>query len=282
MDDISVNNISNNDNTTNQFITFLINALNEQTAMNEEMEIPLNNYFSRRNRMVPLFNRRNRFEELLQSTLYEKNNTKKILSDKGNDQLKTVLFKKNKFDMNECVITQEEFKEDEEIIQLPCNHIFKPHAIKTWLKEESSKCPICRFELDFIEKTEKPTENTVINNDLSNNRTQMLNNMRMLYNPSSIFLPQNRLIPRRRENIINNMIDMENQYVYDRNLQNAILSSLHETQQTVFDDTPQTVFDDTPHIVENDIQDADDFFSMIENDMVLEDIEDDDSFDNVD
>ena len=73
MDDISVNNMSNNDNTTNQFITFLINALNEQTVINEEMEIPLNNYFSRRNRRVPLFNRRNRFEELLQSTLYEKN-----------------------------------------------------------------------------------------------------------------------------------------------------------------------------------------------------------------
>ena len=189
-EDISINNISNDDTTTSQFITFLINALNEQNATSDDFELPLTRYFNRRinSRMqqqnrIPLFNRRNRFQELLQSSLYDKNNVKKILSEKGNEQLKLVKFRSDKFDTNECVITQDEFEEGEEIIQLPCGHIFKPEAIKTWLKEESSKCPICRFELDFVEKSEKPDITPVEQvRDLSNNRLNMLRNMRLMYN----------------------------------------------------------------------------------------------------
>ena len=67
------------------------------------------------------------------------------------------------------------------------------------------------------------------------------------------------------------MLDMESQYFYDRNLQNAILSSITETENVVLDDNNN----DT---LENDnIQDADDF-SMIESDMVLEDIDDDEEY----
>ena len=277
-EDISINNISNDDTTTSQFITFLINALNEQNATSDDFELPLTRYFNRRinsriqqQNRIPLFNRRNRFQELLQSSLYDKNNVKKILSEKGNEQLKLVKFRSDKFDTNECVITQDEFEEGEEIIQLPCGHIFKPEAIKTWLKEESSKCPICRFELDFVEKSEKPEITPVEQvRDLSNNRLNMLRNMRLMYNPSSIFLPQRQTSSRR--NLINNMLDMETQYFYDRNLQNAILSSITETENVVLDDNNN----DT---LENDnIQDADDFFSMIESDMVLEDIDDDEEY----
>ena len=49
----------------------------------------------------------------------------------------------------QCVIFFEEFKNGDKVIQLPCNHIFHPQSIKTWLKEESSKCPICRYELEY-------------------------------------------------------------------------------------------------------------------------------------
>ena len=103
----------------------------------------------------------------------------------------------------------------------------------------------------------------------------MLRNMRLMYNPSSIFLPQRQTSSRR--NLINNMLDMETQYFYDRNLQNAILSSITETENVVLDDNNNdTLENDT---LENDnIQDADDFFSMIESDMVLEDIDDDEEY----
>lgn len=278
--DLSQNDINNiNNDTTSQFITFLINALNEQRSpdifdISQSLpRPPINNRFlnTTTTPIIPLFNRRNRIQEILQNSLYEKNNTKKILSEKGNNQLKTVVYNSTDFDTNECVITQEEFKNGEEIIQLPCKHIFKPDAIKTWLKEESSKCPICRFELDFVEKCEKAT--TPENNDISSNNTgnplNMLRNMRLMYNPASIFLPQTR---RRNSNtVIDNMLNMENQYYYDRNLQNAILSSITESQNVVLDS-----LNNQENTLENEIQDADDFFSMIESDIVLEDYDEND------
>jgi len=46
----------------------------------------------------------------------------------------------------ECPISLEPFKDGEEIIELPCNHIFNENSIKGWLKEKHN-CPVCRTEL---------------------------------------------------------------------------------------------------------------------------------------
>ena len=46
----------------------------------------------------------------------------------------------------ECPISLEPFKEGEEIIELPCNHIFNENSIKGWLKEKHN-CPVCRAEI---------------------------------------------------------------------------------------------------------------------------------------
>jgi E3 ubiquitin-protein ligase RNF115/126 len=50
-----------------------------------------------------------------------------------------------------CPITQIEFLKDEEIIELPCSHIFNPSAIKKWLMEESGECPVCRYKFTTIQ-----------------------------------------------------------------------------------------------------------------------------------
>ena len=310
--DVSENNIDSI-STTSQFINYLIDALHERdiNRLVEPSPPPLpigdnllNLIESRRrtrfSNITPLFNRRNQFEELLRNSLYQDKNIKKVLSDKGSEQLKVVKFDPDKHEMKECVITQEKFKKDEEVICLPCKHIFDKQAIKTWLKEESSKCPVCRYELDFVEKKEElpereslppPTNVRLTNdeteqfNDISYNR--MINNMRFLYNPASSFLTRP-IRPRR--SFINNMVDIENQYVYDRNLQNAILNSVIEnTDYGITDDTPGDVLDDTPEdvlddvdsdILENDIADPDVYMAMMEYDLVIEDIDDDEQFFN--
>ena len=51
--------------------------------------------------------------------------------------------------MSNCTNTF--FEENEEIIQLPCSHIFNKEGILQWLKEEQSKCPVCRYELPYDE-----------------------------------------------------------------------------------------------------------------------------------
>ena len=73
----------------------------------------------------------------------------KVLSEKGDKQLKTVKYNKEKFEQDSCCIMFIDFEEGQDVIQLPCGHIFDPDGIKTWVKEEQAKCPICRFELDF-------------------------------------------------------------------------------------------------------------------------------------
>ena len=38
-------------------------------------------------------------------------------------------------DESECPVCQEEFKENEEIIEMPCKHGFHQSCLLTWLKE---------------------------------------------------------------------------------------------------------------------------------------------------
>jgi len=52
----------------------------------------------------------------------------------------------NSYNIKECPISLEEFKEGDSIIELPCNHIFNENNIKNWLKEKPN-CPVCRMEL---------------------------------------------------------------------------------------------------------------------------------------
>ena len=92
---------------------------------------------------------------VMQNSLYEKNPYKKVTSIEGLSQLKTIIFKDSEQNTKECSITQDEFTEGQEIIQLPCKHIYEKEAIHTWLKEESNSCPVCRYELKFKEVNQK-------------------------------------------------------------------------------------------------------------------------------
>ena len=50
-----------------------------------------------------------------------------------------------------CPITLTDFNENDTITKLPCGHCFEPTAIDYWLSTEKAECPVCRFELDYIE-----------------------------------------------------------------------------------------------------------------------------------
>lgn len=45
---------------------------------------------------------------------------------------------------SKCMITLDEFKDDDKVVLLPCEHVFKLEEITSWLKENSYKCPSCR------------------------------------------------------------------------------------------------------------------------------------------
>lgn len=98
---------------------------------------PINNY-------IPLINT---------SFAEDKAKYKYVLSSKGLEQLKKEKFSIEKFkDQTDCPINQEKFIEGEEIVSLPCNHIFKKDGIMRWLEKENANCPVCRYKLDSREE----------------------------------------------------------------------------------------------------------------------------------
>ena len=71
------------------------------------------------------------------------------------------MFKDSTKTNNSCPIFHVNFDNDDEIIELPCQHCFVPEAIEKWLNEEQAVCPVCRFELDSKEvKVDNDDENT--------------------------------------------------------------------------------------------------------------------------
>lgn len=179
---------------------------------------------------------------IIQNTLYQKNAYKKVTSDEGFAQIKTIVFKDSEQSTKECSITQDKFTEGQEIIQLPCKHIYEKEAIHTWLREESNSCPICRYELKFreiIQKKESSDEEMSHETDsdtmsvedpqiLQNEREHILNDLnRIIQNIQLIHEPR-RLY---RQNSFQNT---------DNDLQQALMASLdeiHETCDEIHDET---------------------------------------------
>ena len=81
------------------------------------------------------------------SYIYE--DVKIILNEEQFNNLECTSFKELNLNENkECLICIENFNDDDDVIKIPCNHIFHKNCIKSWVCEESNKCPICRVEID--------------------------------------------------------------------------------------------------------------------------------------
>jgi len=92
------------------------------------------------------------FNMLLNRSLNDKYQYKKIISDEGLAQLTTIKYDKNKENaITTCPIMCVDFEDNEEITQLPCHHSFNQAGILKWLKEEKAECPVCRFQLKYNE-----------------------------------------------------------------------------------------------------------------------------------
>ena len=76
---------------------------------------------------------------------------KKVISAVGLANLRKIKYD-NKHECKKCAITMEEFVKDEEIIKLPCKHIFKESSIMNWLTNNSATCPVCRYEFPYREE----------------------------------------------------------------------------------------------------------------------------------
>lgn len=113
-------------------------------------------------------------ERVLQASLYERNPIRCVITDEVKSTLIPIKFRDAKDIENnlECSILFDSFKEDDDIIQLPCNHCFFVEPIMKWLTEDNCECPVCRYKFDSMEKNVRETteEETVQeNNEIYNN-----------------------------------------------------------------------------------------------------------------
>jgi len=164
-----------------------MNNINFDISFNTNLNTPINNIpinsdFNIDNNVRAIFRNRilnllnlslsgeydsNNINNFINNSLYEpKKKYKKIISAKGKNMLSYIKFNTS-LNENICPIMQLPFEEGEEIIQLPCNHCFNKEGILTWLQEESSKCPVCRYELPYDEI--EIENNNISTNDISDN-----------------------------------------------------------------------------------------------------------------
>ena len=89
---------------------------------------------------------------LINQSLNDESKYKKVLDEKGLDQIESVIYNSDEFpDNKQCPISFLEFKQGDKISKLPCNHIFHEESILKWLENEQAKCPVCRYELSSKE-----------------------------------------------------------------------------------------------------------------------------------
>lgn len=133
-----------NSNINNNFINnieFIINEINYNAHENFPMNSFYNNSFSEA-------------QDILNNSLYERNPIRHVITEDVKNSLAPIKFVDviDKESNNKCSITREPFTDDDDVIQLPCNHCFLVEPVMKWLTEESCECPICRYRFDSIEK----------------------------------------------------------------------------------------------------------------------------------
>lgn len=108
-------------------------------------------------------------QNILQSSLNQKNKYIKVLSENGKNSIKYVKFNKSTHNETFCPICQDEFEESQIVAMLPCDHIFEKNSIIQWLTDESHKCPVCRYEMDYIEKEDEIIPDESVNEENMSN-----------------------------------------------------------------------------------------------------------------
>ena len=96
-----------------------------------------------------LYQRENQIIEFEESPT----NIKYIISDDGKKLLKRAEYKKEEYSQDICPILNQPFNENQQIIELPCKHIFDDKSILFWLENQKSECPVCRLKLPSKEQS---------------------------------------------------------------------------------------------------------------------------------
>jgi len=122
---------------------------------------------------------------ILNASLNQENRYKNVISGDGMKLLTRTTYTKNICSNDNCPISQEEFKEGDEITVLPCKHGFRNGTVEKWLETQRPECPICRYKFDSVEIKNKDYQDISLsdnNRNLYSARNEFLNSLSSLEN----------------------------------------------------------------------------------------------------
>ena len=162
--------INMNNQIENHNNNYIYNNYNENTLFNNifnniRNEMMNENFYE--NDVPPLFpifpfynNSAPNSQAVLHQSLYDRNPIKHVITEEVKNGLSPIKFTdaKEREINDKCSISMEKLNDDDDIIQLPCNHCFCVDSIMHWLTEESCECPVCRYKFDSMEKNTRHIE----------------------------------------------------------------------------------------------------------------------------
>jgi len=130
--------------------------------------------------------RRNINQDILERSLYDQPAFKNVIAPIAKELFSYLTFD-DSLEQKECPIDMEKFQEGEELLRLPCNHLFRKTAILNWLENQNAQCPICRYQLPYIEiRNEQDNDisnsnNNNIEDDIAIGRSNLLTSLSQIY-----------------------------------------------------------------------------------------------------
>ena len=216
---------------------------------------------------------------VLANSLHDYGGVKNVISEKGKQELKRELYKKDEHINNICPITQEEFSDGDTVIVLPCNHCFYPAGINRWLENNKAECPVCRHKLSSKEVFN--TEDTEDSDDevptLTDNSTgehmdideddedvdddEDEGNIASLPNPPNLNIVGNNI----HTHAINPLLRQMIENMVQRRIHNYRVHTLDASSNNI---TPDTEDVDTEDVNTEDVNDENESADMVDEDSV--------------
>lgn len=139
--------------------------------------------------------RRNLHQDVIERSLYEQPAFKQVIAPIARELLSCVVFDNNT-EEKECPIDMDQFIDGEELLRLPCRHLFRKSTIVNWLENRSAKCPVCRYQLPYIEVRNEETDDSLdtnlamtqsgeLDDDIAIGRSNLLSSLSQIYGRSS-------------------------------------------------------------------------------------------------
>ena len=162
--------------------------LNEESHEELDEDVRVNGYFQNivQRYLLGNFLLENQDQpNILNASLNQENRYKNVISGDGMKLLTRTTYTTNVCSNDNCPISQEEFKEGDEITVLPCKHGFKNGTVEKWLETQRPECPICRYKFDSVEIKNKDYQDISLsdnNRNLYSARNEFLNSLSSLEN----------------------------------------------------------------------------------------------------